>query len=133
MNLADFLDEVWAVLDTVPDLNIPDDQSGSASPPTAYLELPDVTYGEYGPGLDRITDYGLTVVFGPANNELVFRTALEAASTTGARSIPRALRLHTWTTVHTLYVKSAEPTSIERQGSNRALAYVFHLDISGAP
>lgn len=134
MNLADFLDEVWAVLEDIPGLNVPDDGPGvSGAPPTPYVELPDVTYGDYGPGLDRIPDLGLTVVFGPANNRQTYRAALEAASTSGTRSIPAALRAHTWTTAHTVRVARAEPTEIELRGANTALAYVFHLDITGAP
>lgn len=134
MNLADLLDEIWEVLEDVPGLNVPDDGPGVRTvPPAPYLELPDVTYGEYGNGLDRIPDFGLTVVFGPAGNAAVFRTALEAASTTGTRSIPAALRAHDWTTCHTLRVGNAEPATVNERGANPAVAYVFHLDISGAP
>jgi hypothetical protein len=134
VNLADVLDEIWGVLEDIPGLNVPDDGPGiDAGPPSPYLELPEVVYGAAGPGLDRIEDLGLTVVFGPANNTLVFRAALEAASTTGPRSIQAALMAHAWSSVHTLYVKSAEPTTVNPRGANTQLAYVFHLDITGAP
>lgn len=134
MNLADVLDELWVVLEGIPGLNVPDDGPGvSGAPPTPFVELPDVTYGEYGPGLDRITDLGLTVVFGPANNRQTYRAALEAASTSGARSIPAVLRAHNWEACHTMRVARAEPTEVDLRGANTALAYVFHLDITGAP
>ena len=134
MNLADFLDEVWGVLAAVPGLNVPSDGPGVHSgPPAPFVELPDVTYGEYGPGLDRIPDLGVTVVFGPANNAETFRLALEHASTRGVRSIPAVLAAHKWTSCHTVRVGRAEPTTVEIRERNTALAYVFHLDISGAP
>lgn len=133
MNLADLLDEVWAVLEGVPGLHVPDDGPGvRGGVPAPYLELPEIVYGEYGAGLSRIQDLGLTIVFGPANNAEVFRDALEYASTTGGRSIPAALIAHPWVACHTLYVARAEPTTVNDRGGNPALAYVFHLDISGA-
>lgn len=134
MNLVTFFDEVWTVLGAVDGLNVPSDGPGVRTvPPAPYLELPAVTYGEYGPGLDRIPDLGLTVVFGPAGNAEVFGAALAAASTSGAASIPAALRAHTWTSVHTLRVGMAEPETVTDRGGNPAVAYTFHLDISGAP
>lgn len=134
MRLDDLLDELWTVLEGVPGLNVADDGPGVHAPgPAPYVELPEVVYGEYGPGLDRISDLGLTVVFGPANNRATFRSALEYASTSGARSIPAVLYAHTWVHAHTVRVSRAEPTTVETRGSNTQLAYVFHLDISGAP
>jgi len=134
MNLADVLDEIWVVLEDVPGLHVPDDGPGvHASAPAPFVELPEVSYGDLGAGLDRIEDLGLTVVFGPANNAQTFRTALEFASTSGARSIPAALLGHQWASCHTLVPRRAEPTIVEPRGSNPQLAYVFHLDITGAP
>ncbi len=132
MNLADLVDEILSVLDGVAGINVAAAGVG-ATPPTPFIELPEVTYGEYGPGLDRITDLALTVVFGPAANEQTFRLALQHASTTGPQSIPYALRQHTWTSCHTVFVRKAEPDTVEWRGANAAIAYVFHLDISGAP
>lgn len=135
MILTDLLDEIWGVLEDIPGLNVSDDGpgSGSGAMPAPHLELPEITYGQYGPGLDSIPDLALIVVFGPANSERVYREALEAASTTGARSIPLALAGHDWTACHTLRVAMAIPTTIEQRGGNLALAYEFHLHITGAP
>ena len=135
MILPDLLDEIWGVLEGIPGLNVSDDGpgSGSGATPAPALELPDITYGQYGPGLDSIPELGLVVVFGPANNERVYREALEAASTSGARSVPAALAAHDWTSCHTLRVARAEPMTIERRAGSLALAYTFVLEITGAP
>lgn len=135
MILPDLLDEIFAVLDRADiGLNIPGDGPGvHASVPAPYVELPDIVYGAAGPGLDRIEDLGLTVVFGPANNSTVFRTALAYASTSGPLSVPAALAAHTWAACHTLRVGRAEPTIETLLGQNPALGYTFHLDITGAP
>ncbi len=81
-DLVALMDEIFEVLATAGiGLNVPgeSDRGGvRAGPPAPYVELPEVTYGEPGPGLDRIKDLGLTVIFGPANNVKVFRTALAA-------------------------------------------------------
>lgn len=133
INLADLMDELFGVLDAANiGLHVPAEGSGvRARPPAPYIELPEVTYGEPGPGLDRITDIGITVIFGPANNPEVFRTALGYASPAGATSIPAALRAHTWAECGTLFVRSAEPSIETVQGNNPAIAYTFHLDITG--
>jgi hypothetical protein len=135
MNLADLLDEIFAVLEDVPGLHVPTDGPGvqSGGLPAPHVELPEVNYGEYGAGLDRISDLGLVIAFGPANNVQTFRDALEGASTSGARSIPAALLAHQWEACHTVRVARAEPDIVEPRGGNPLLAYVFHLDISGAP
>jgi hypothetical protein len=135
MNLADFLDEIFLVLEDVPGLHVPDDGPGvySGGYPAPHVELPEVSFGEYGAGLDRIPDLGLVIAFGPVNNPQVFRAALEHASTSGARSIPAALLAHEWESCHTVRVARAEPDIVEPRGGNPLLAYVFHLDISGAP
>lgn len=132
MNLPDLYDELWQVLDTVVGLNVPDDGPGVRSgPPSPYLYLPEVVFGSGGVGLDRIPDLEVVVTFGPANNPLVFRQALEYASTAGERSIPAALYDYAWTTCHTVFCTRAEPQIVEDRSSNPALAYVFHLDITG--
>jgi hypothetical protein len=135
MNLALLFDEIFTVLDAAAiGLNVPTDGHGvRGGPPAPYVELPMITYGEGGPGLDRITDCGLLVVFGPANNPIVFRLALEYASTTGTNSIKAALEAHHWTHCGTLFVRSAEPTMETVTGNNPAIAYTFHIDVTGAP
>lgn len=133
LDLAAFLDEVFAVLEAADiSLNVPSDGPGvHASTPAPYIELPEILYGEPGPGLHRIRDLGLVVVFGPANNATVFRMALEYASPAGAKSIRAALQDHAWTSVGTVYVLRAEPTEATIRGGNPAIAYTFHLDITG--
>lgn len=135
MNLPDLFDELFEVLDAAAiGLHVPTEKGGSRGrPPAPYVELPEITYGAAGPGLDRITDLGLTVVFGPANNPTVFRTALEYASTTGPKSVPAALMAHAWVSCHTLFVRSAEPSIESLQGGNPSIGYTFHIDITGAP
>lgn len=135
MRLDLLLDELFDVLDAADiGLHVPTDGAGVlASPPSPYVELPDVTYGSGGPGLDRIPDLGLTVVFGPASNADVFRTALQYASTSGPLSITAALHAHTWVQCGTLRVGNAEPIEATMMGANPALAYTFHIDITGAP
>jgi hypothetical protein len=134
VRLDDLFAEIWVVLATVPGLRVPVDGLGLVvGPPSPYVELPEVTYGEYGPGLDRIPDLGLTVVFGPANNAQTFREALQYASTSGAKSIPAILAGHAWFSCHTLRAGRAEPVTLEPRDGNPLLGYVFHLDISGAP
>ena len=134
MNLADVLDELWVVLgEDVPGIHVTGEGPGvHAGPPSPYVELPDVVYGDLGAGLDRIADLALTIVFGPANNVNVYRMALEYASTSGPKSIPAALLAHEWVACHTLRPGRAEPATVEGRGSNPQLAYIFHLDITGA-
>lgn len=134
MNLADVLDEIWTVLAGVPELHVPDDGPGvsGGGVPAPYLELPDVVYGALGQGLDRIEDLGLTVVFGPATSASVFRAALEHASPSGDKSIPAALLAHEWVSCHTLRPGRAEPVTVEPRGQHAQIAYVFHIDITGA-
>lgn len=132
MNLAALADELFAVLEGVPGLNVPTPGVGNVSPPAPYVELPEVVYGEHGAGLDGISDLGLTVFFGPANNPRVFRDALTYASTTGDRSIPAALLAHRWTSCHTLRPGRAEPVIDTAAGSNPMLGYTFHLEITGS-
>lgn len=133
MNLPLLFDEIFAVLKAADiGLHVPDDGPGVRStPPTPYVELPDIVYGAAGYGLHRIEDLGMVVVFGPASNALVFRTALEYASTSGDKSIPAALAAHTWVRCDTLRVGRAEPTTETLRGSDPALAYTFHIDITG--
>lgn len=133
MDLGAVMDEILTVLDNAGiGLNVPGEGSGvRATPPAPYVELPEIIYGEPGPGLDRVPDFAVTVIFGPANNAKVFRTALSYASPGGATSIPAALRAHAWVSCGTLFVKSAEPSIENVQGKNPAIAYTFHLDVTG--
>jgi hypothetical protein len=132
MILPDVLDELWGVLEDIPGLNVPDDGPGVRSgPPSPHVELPEIIYGDAGAGLDRIPDLGLTIVFGPANNPLVYRSALEYVSTTGPRSIPAALLAHEWESCSTLRPGRAEPAAVEQQGGNTQIAYILHIDITG--
>lgn len=135
MRLDDLLDEIFVALEAAGiGLNVPDDKGGTrAGPPSPYVELPEITYASGGPGLDRIEDLALTVVFGPANNAAVFHQALEYASTTGPKSIRAALHAHEWTACGTLFVLRAEPNYDTVQGGNPALAYTFHIDVTGGP
>lgn len=134
MDLAAFFDEIFQVLDAAGiGLVVPVDGPGvHGDVPAPYTQLPDITYCEPGPGLHRIPDLGLMVVFGPANNATVFRLALEYASPAGAKSVRQALEAHTWVTVGTVFVKSAEPSTEILRGANPALAYTFHIDVTGA-
>lgn len=133
IDLAAFFDEVFSVLDAAAiGLNIPGEGGGvRAGVPAPYVELPEIVYGEPGPGLDRLPDLAVAVVFGPANNAEVFRTALQYASPGGALSIPAALMAHAWTSVGTVFVKRAEPSTDTVQGAGPSIVYTFHLDITG--
>lgn len=129
MRLDDFSDELFEVLGDVPGLNVP--QPGDiATPPTPYIELPEVTYGQHGAGLNGVT-LTMLVAFGQPNNPEVFRDALEYASDEGTRSIPAALLAHQWTTVHTVRAESVRPVLDTVQG-HLQLAYEFTLQITGA-
>lgn len=131
--LADLMDEIFAVLDAAGiGLVVPAEGSGvRARPPAPYMELPNILYQEPGPGLSRIPELGLTIIFGPANNSKVFRTALEYASPAGPKSVRAALHAHHWTKCGTLFVLSAEPGIEMIQGKNPALAYTFKIQITG--
>jgi hypothetical protein len=131
--LADLMDEIFSVLAAANiGLVVPSEGSGvRARPPAPYLELPAIQYQEPGPGLNRIPELGLTIVFGPANNSKVFRTALEYASPAGPKSVPAALRAHHWTSVGTLFVTAAEPGIEVIQGKDPAITYTFKLQITG--
>lgn len=133
MRLDLFLDEILQVLGAADiSLTVPDETGARAGePPAPYVELPSVQYQEPGPGLHRIPDLTLTVVFGPANNPKVFRTALQYASTTGPTSVWQALDSHTWTTVGTVFVRSAEPNYDTVRGQQAQVAYDFHIDVTG--
>lgn len=133
MNLNTFLDEIFTVLGAADiGLTIPDETGARAGePPAPYVMLPAINYQEPGPGLHRIEDLVLTVVFGPANNPKVFRTALEYASTSGANSLWAAVRGHTWTSVGTVFIRRAEPNIDSLRDSNPQVAYDFHIDITG--
>jgi len=134
MRLEDVLDEILAVLAAADvGLNVPDDQGVRGGPPAPYVELPEITYGESGPGLDRIADYGLMIIFGPATNSQVFRLALAFASSGGEQSVKLMLEAHQWQTCGTVFVKSAEPSLETERGGNPAIAYTFHIDITGRP
>ena len=132
MNLPDVLDEIFGVLEDVPGLNVPSTPGVLAKMPSPSVELPAVVYGDQGPGLDRITDLVLMIVFGQPNNAQVFRSALEYASTSGARSIRAALQGHSWSSCSTFYVRSAEPI-VDTFNGHPGLAYAFHIDITGRP
>lgn len=131
--LADVMDEIFAVLEAADiGLNVPAEGSGvRARPPAPYLMLPVIKYQEPGPGLHRIDDLGVTIVFGQANNATVFRRALEYASPAGPKSVRAALHAHDWVTCGTLFVTSAEPDTVVDQGQNPALAYTFKIQITG--
>ncbi len=138
MILVDLMDEIFDVLrdDAGLELNVPgaiagDGPGNIAATPAPFVELPEIVYGAGGHGLDRIEDFGLTIVFGPANNHTVFKRALEAASTTGAKSVWAALTNHQWVSCDTLYVLRAEPLIDTVRGAP-AVVYTFHLDITGA-
>lgn len=133
MNLAALYDEIFAALEAADiGLNVPGDGPGvRGGTPAPYAELPTITYGAGGPGNHRIDDLGLMIVFGPANNAQVFRLALEHASTSGAKSIKTILEAHSWVACGSFYVTSAEPSVETVQGGNPALAYTFHLQITG--
>lgn len=132
LDLVALMDELFTVLETAGiGLNVPDDRGGvRAGPPSPYMELPELVYGEPGPGLDRIPDLGCTVIFGPANNAKVFKTALAYASPAGDYSIPAALLAHEWVAAGTVWVTRAEPSIENVQGNNPSIAYTFHLDIT---
>ncbi len=133
MRLDLVVEEVYGVFATVDGINVAPDGAGVlATPPAPYVELPELVFGEYGAGLDRLTMM-VTVVFGPANNTQTFTKALQYASSSGPLSIRAALRAHSWSTCSTLFVRRAEPTITESRASNPELGYTFHLDISGRP
>lgn len=128
-----FFDELYATLAGAGlGLHVPGSSGGVRSKaPAPYVELPDIVYGAGGPGLHRIDDLGLTIVFGPGNNAKVFRTALQFASPTGASSIKQVLEAHHWVRAGTVFVARAEPTIEAIQAANPSLAYTFHLQITG--
>lgn len=131
--LAAVMDEIFTVLEAASiGLHVPGQGSGvRARPPAPYVELPTIQYQQPGPGQHRIDDMGLTVVFGPANNSRVFRTALEYASPSGPKSIRAALHAHTWASCGTLFVTSAEPGVEMFQGQSPAITYTFKIQITG--
>lgn len=131
MRLDEVLDELWVCLETVAGLNVADDGPGvHARPPAPATELPAVTYGAYGAGLDKVT-LGLLVAFGQPNNAQTFRDALEFASTSGPRSIPAALLAYEWTTCHTVRCDNAEPV-LDTINGHPMVAYQFIITITGA-
>jgi hypothetical protein len=128
-----FFDELFTVLDAADiGLTVPNDGPGvRATPPAPYVMLPAIDYQSPGPGLHAVEDLVVTVVFGPANNAEVFRTALRYASTSGDRSLWAAIRGHTWTNVGTLFIRRAEPNIDTVRDSNPQIAYDFHMHITG--
>lgn len=133
MNLVAFYDEIFDVLDAAGiGLTVPGDGPGvRATPPAPYIQLPALSYQEPGPGLHRIPDLELAIVFGPANNSTVFRTALAYASPSGPLSVRQALHAHVWTSVGTVYVTGAEPFLEALQDANPSIAYTFTIDVTG--
>lgn len=130
--LADLMDEILSVLDAANiGLVVPSKGGVRARPPAPYVELPTINYQQPGPGISRIPEFGLVVIFGPANNPEVFRTALEYASPGGPKSIRAALHAHDWVKCGTLFVTSAEPGIEVVQGQNPAISYTFKIDITG--
>jgi hypothetical protein len=131
--LDELMDEIFDVLDAAGiGLVVPAEGSGvRARPPAPYVELPTIQYQEPGPGLNRIPELGLTIVFGPANNSKVFRTALQYASPAGPKSVRVALMAHHWTKCGTLFVTAAEPGVEVIQGKDPAITYTFKLQITG--
>lgn len=133
MNLVTFFDEIFDVLEAAGiGLTIPDDGPGvRASPPAPYVQLPTLAYQDPGPGLHRIPDLELSIVFGQANNTQVFRTALAYASPAGPLSVRAALHAHDWVSVGTVYVTGADPFLEALAAGNPLIAYTFHLDVTG--
>jgi hypothetical protein len=131
VNLSDLLDEVFDVLAGVPGLTAPGAGTVRITPPAPYAELPEVTYGAHGNGLDALA-LEIAVYFGQPTERGVFSTALEYASTSGAKSIPAALEAHSWAACDTLYVRSAAP-AVDNVSGHPLLGYVFTLDITGRP
>lgn len=135
MRLDLIFDEIFSVLSGAGiGLNVPADGPGvRGGIPAPYLELPEITYGEAGRGMDRLTDVGLVILVGRANNADSYRDALEYASSGGPKSVKILLEAHTWTTCGTVFVRSGEPSIETEQGGNPLLAYTFHIDITGRP
>lgn len=132
MILSAVVDEMFATLDAADiGLNVPGRGGSRRRPPAPYIELPDIVYGAGGPGLHRIDDLGLLIKFGPANNEEVFKLALDYASTGGPKSIKTTLEAHHWVACGTVFVARAEPTIEGEMGNNPALGYTFHIQITG--
>lgn len=131
MNLSDLMDEVFAVLSGVDGLNDSGPGVVRLTPPAPFAELPDITYGAHGNGLDALA-LEVAVYFGQPTERGVFARALEYASTSGAKSIPAALRAHPWTACDTLFCRRADRT-IDVVTGHPMLGYVFTLDITGRP
>lgn len=135
MRLDVVFEEIFATLDAADiGLNVPSDGPGvRGGLPAPYAELPEITYGDGGRGLDRIEDLGLMIVFGPATNAATFKLALQHASSGGPKSVEVILQSHVWVSCGTLFVRRAVPSLETERGGNPALAYTFHIDITGRP
>lgn len=130
MNAA--ADEITTVLDTIAGLRVTGHPPASISPPAGFLDYPQaVDFDEtYGRGLDRIRDWQVFVVVGRATERTARDRIYEYASATGSKSVKAVLEAHTYTSLHTLRVASADFGFISI-GDIDYIGATFHLDIAG--
>jgi hypothetical protein len=131
MNLATVADEVATVLDTIAGLRVTGHPPASISPPAGWVDYPqsldfDETYGR---GMDRIRDWQVFVVVGRATERTARDRVYEYASATGSKSVKAVLEAHTYTSLATLRVASAEFGFVDVAGVDY-VGVTFHLDIA---
>lgn len=132
MDLNAVADEITTVLDTIAGLRVTGQPPGSITPPAGFLDYPQsVDFDEtYGRGMDRIRDWQVFVVVGPATERSARDRIYEYASATGAKSVKTVLEAAAYTSLNELRVASVEFGFISIGGIDY-IGATFHLDIAG--
>lgn len=132
MDLADVMDEVAALLDTIPGLRVHAFPGQAVTPPAAVVSYPDeiVFDATYGRGMDRLT-LPVVVVVGKPNDRAARAALAGYCNGSGASSVKTVLENSTPTSFDTLRVVRVEFDTVTIAGTDY-LAALFETDIAGS-
>lgn len=132
MNLADVMDELGTVLDTITGLRVYDYNADRITPPAAVVALPEgIDYdATYAHGKDMMT-LEVTVMVGKVSDRASRDQIAVYADGSGSKSIKATLDNATYTKCDSVSVKSAE-FDVIRVATIDYLAAVFTVAIAGS-
>jgi hypothetical protein len=133
VNVADVMEEIGDVLDTLTGLRVHRHPPGSIVPPAGVVSYPErVAYDQtYGRGMDRLEGLPVVLLAGKVT-ERTARDKMGAWSAgTGAASVKVALESHAWASCDDVHVASVEFDTVSI-GAVDYLAAVFSLNVAGA-
>lgn len=132
MRLADVMDEVAGVLDTIPGLRVFAYPPSTVIPPAAIVSYPDsVDYDEtYGRGKDHVRDLPVILLAGKATVRAARDKVSGWADGSGAGSVKALLEGHVWSSCEVLTVADCKFEALTIAGVDY-IAAIFSLDIIG--